>query len=309
LGKERVPEKERKEADPLRTFKVSPSKLSLTPNYRAFLEQNLGNGEMDNWIIEAGGYIFHDNMGVSYSSANFKLKRRVKGDFWVYPKFGVYHINDNGKTHTHQWGGAGVQYKHFTGEVNTDGTYMAKYETSVGVTVTYSHGQLLPSRKSYCSKNHKVDKLEISYYKQFEPRRELWASLAYEWIDDGNRVFTPQFDWDLWKFSKGKWDFVPGISGWYQFSSTTTPCYYSPKRADTNLINLKIYRDLTDSLYFYSKIGVGYSFFDDIWTSEFDVYLKSKNGFQIGCEFSRNSSRNGKPYETRECRLQIVKGW
>jgi hypothetical protein len=308
LGKKFVPKEEKLEANPLTSFKVLPSKLALEPNYKAFIEQNLEGEEVQNWVLEVGGYLFRDNVGVSYNSFNFKLSRRL-GQFTIYPKFGIYHIDDNGENYTHHWGGGGVKYRHFTFEADSDGGYLLRYESPLGITATYSRAQLLPSRKSYCSKDHKVNKFEISYYKQFEPRRELWASLAYEWIDDGNRVFTPQFDWDLWKFSRKGWEIVPNLSGWYQFSSATTSCYYSPKRADTNLINLKIYRDLTNSLYFYSKIGVGYSFYDNIWTREVDIYLKGKNGFQIGCEFSRNSSRNGKPYETRECKLQIVKGW
>jgi hypothetical protein len=311
-GKERVQKMKKGEIiTPQQSLPVEVTQVSLVPSYEKVLEGIVEGAQQQSgkWIGKLYLLSFKDNSGVHYREGGVKIGREL-------PSLGIdlvtylrrYSIEDNGEATSNSWYGVQITKYPWSFSIDTEG-YQVRVETEAGFTFSYSRAQLLPTRRSYCSKDLKVRKAEVSYYHSVEKHREFWGSIAYEWVSDGNRVITPQFDWDLAKLEKGNWEIVPNLSGWYNFNSLQTDCYYSPARADSTLLNLKLYHPAWGGSYFYLKGGIGYSFFDKIIPLELDLWLKRENFWKIGCNFSRSTSRGGKPYQSRECKFEIEKRW
>lgn len=168
---------------------------------------------------------------------------------------------------------------------------------------------LVYSRRSICSSKHKRLKAEITNY-SYKNHKELWYSLAYEKIDDGNNVFTPQIDTDLLYLKPVNIYF----SGWYQFNSKQTDCYYSPKKTDNNIIGIKYNHNIYKYLHLLTKAGIGYSFWNRVKLYEIGGWIDTINfdSFysKFGCKYS-NSSKNfsSKSYNYYECIFSVGKEW
>jgi hypothetical protein len=262
---------------------------------------------MAKWGIKILEDRFSDNSGVVYHETEVKIKRRV-GEVWLYPQFGRYWIDEKGQTGSDSWVGIGVEGDGWGLQLRrkgVKGTYQfGNYQLS------FTQEPLVYSRRSYCSISHKTRKVELSYYSESNGTA-LWWSTAIERIDDGNWVFTPQFDWDLAQFRPvTRLTLTPNLSGWYQFNSRPSTCYYSPHSTDSTMVHLKWNYNLTSQLKLEGKIGAGWSFHDSIVLRDSALYLTyPKLGLKVGCEWDKSNSRNGTPYRSKECLFQIVKEW
>ena len=164
---------------------------------------------------------------------------------------------------------------------------------------------LVYSRRSICSSKHTKITLEATGYKELAQLRNFWWSIAYEKIDDSNNVLTPQLEYDIKSFSLQKIPMILYFSGWYQFNSKQTDCYYSPNKTDSNILGLKIFKNFR-YLKFKLKGGLGYSFFDKTYLYNYGAWLYSNNinNFEAkaGCDFSNSSTINKSTnYESMEC--------
>ncbi|WP_172413509.1 tetratricopeptide repeat protein [Lebetimonas natsushimae] len=168
---------------------------------------------------------------------------------------------------------------------------------------------LVYSRKTICASKHKRLKAEITNY-NYSNHKELWYSIAYEKIDDGNSVFTPQIDTDILYLKPINIYF----SGWYQFNSKQSECYYSPNKIDNNIIGIKYNNNISKYLHLVAKAGIGYSFWDRIKLYEIGGWIDTINfdSFysRLGCKYS-NSSKNfsSNNYNFYECIFTIGKDW
>jgi tetratricopeptide (TPR) repeat protein len=182
-----------------------------------------------------------------------------------------------------------------------------------GITLRLNRHNMVYSRKTVCSSNHTKIKAEITGYRLIQNPRELWWSLAYEKVDDGNRIFTPQFEYDIKTFSLKKTPLILYVSGWYQFNSKHTECYYSPNKTDTNIIGLKFFKNLKH-IKLKLKTGIGYSFFDNTYVYNYGIWIYSKNiknfQFKAGCQLSNTSGINTPSnYKSEECEITARKKW
>jgi len=182
-----------------------------------------------------------------------------------------------------------------------------------GITLKLNKHNMVYSRKTVCSSKHTKIKFEATGYKLIENPRELWWSLAFEKVDDGNSVFTPQLEYDIKSFSYKNTSFILYFSGWYQFNSKQTDCYYSPDKTDTNIIGLKIIKPFK-YINFKCKGGIGYSFFDKTYVYKLGLWGISMNrsdlDAQLGCEFSNTTSiSKSSDYKSIECELSASKRW
>ncbi|MEO1941813.1 MAG: hypothetical protein ABGW77_02860, partial [Campylobacterales bacterium] len=229
-GKERVQRmKKGKFVPPPQSFPVEVAQISLIPSYEKVVEGVIDGAQQQNgkWFWKLSLLSFKDNSGVHYWEGGVKIGRELPDlgiDLALYLRH--YSIENSGNATSNSWYGVQITKYPWSLSLDTEG-YQLKVESETGVTLSYFRAQLLPTRRSYCSKDLKVRKGEVSYYHSFEKHREFWSSIAYEWVSDGNRVITPQFDWDLAKLKNGNWEIVPNLSGWYNFNSLQTDCYYS----------------------------------------------------------------------------------
>jgi len=310
IGKRMVSEKDREEDNPFTSCTVEKCHIKVNPSFKPIKEE-LEEKEGDwggNWKIAGHFLRFKDNTGIDYRERELKLARRI-GVFWLYPQWGSYRVEDNGQKGEGKWVGGGVRYKSVKVE-----SYRKGIKTTYQLEpfqFSYTRYGMVYSRRNYCSIHRKRHKWEVSYYSQLEKGRDLWWSMALEKVDDGNWVFTPQFDLDFPPFHPiRRLTLTPNISGWYQFNKKTTKCYYSPHFVDSTIAHLKWKYDLIGNLKLTGKIGVGWSFKDGVLLKDGAIYLQYPPfGFKMGCEYDHTTSRSGKPYESRECILRFEKVW
>ncbi len=244
---------------------------------------------------------------------NFKLnyfKDNQKTDMTTYYLtagkniFGLirgYNLTQNNQNHKSYYYGIGYKNKNFLIDIFYDIEKMVGWDIEYFNKYTFriNKHNLAYSRKSICSIKYNRIKAEISYFNQISPIRDLWYSLAYEYVNNKNNVFTPQFYYDFYE----SFPFTMFAEGWYQFNSKNS-CYYSPKKTDSNFIGIKYQKN-----YLTLKGAIGYSFFDSKNLYKISAFYKNKI-FKTGCSFSNSSNTtNTNDYESIECLLEILKVW
>jgi len=261
-------------------------------------------------------YHFHDNQQTKYN----QLQGLFTKNFGLYDIgiFGrVYHLNvaddkDTGNLI------AGVfnysKYKFMAGIDNADKSNLfLNFNTNyLNHNIDILYENLVYSRRTICSLKHKRLKIEASRYSQINNIRGLWYSIAGEYIDDGNIVFTPQIDYDFYsnRFFDNPYSLF--FSGWYQFNTKQTPCYYSPDKTDSNLIGIKFYPK-NKYLHLMLKGGIGYSFWDQAFL--YNLAFNANKTFKLfnlnaGCTYSNTSGTNSpNSYKSYECSFDMEKRW
>jgi len=263
---------------------------------------------------------FHDNQDTTMHTFYSKLYKSIKLER-IYFLYNFYHISENSLSKSGYQLGGGIQKDNWYFDIF--GSYDSK--KSVGFNFGYrfydlfnfklSRNNLVYSKRTVCSTNHTELKAEITNYKQLDYLRGLWYSLGIERVDDSNIVITPQIDYDIYGFILKNTKYAIYFSGWYQFNSKTTTCYYSPKKTDSNLIGIKIDKDLKNNLQFHAQGGIGYSFWDQNYLYSIKAYLKttpSKTFYsKLGCELSNSSKKtiNTQGYRSYECSWELDKKW
>ena len=273
--------------------------------------------------IEGDLNYFQDNQNINMLTNQIKVFKNIN-NIWLYLFFTQYTLKDNTKRARGNYYGIGIKKDNLYGElfldksrINNIGwnlTYLTNF-LNYGLTFRIDKKNLVYSRHTYCSKEFMRLKGEVSGYKQLSSNRESWWSIAYEKIDDKNNVLTLQFDYDFYEKSFSKLNTIYAISGWYQFNSKNTSCYYSPKKSDNNLVGIKAYYPLLNiSFNLKAKAFLGYSFWQKALLYNTGVWLKSKNSneynFEVGCNFSNSSpAKFSKKYKSTECNFYIRKFW
>ena len=261
-------------------------------------------------------YHFHDNQKTHYNHIQaIFLKNFNNFDAGIFFRF--FQLNQNSNKHTGNII-AGVfknnKYKLILGSDNAKNSNLyLNFNTKLfnhNLNILYEN--LVYSRKTICSLNHQRLKIELSRYLQLTSIRGLWYSIAGEYIDDGNLVFTPQIDYDFYANKIGKNPYALYFSGWYQFNSKQTTCYYSPDKTDSNLIGIKFY-PYTKFANIMLKGGIGYSFWDQSFLYNLAFkFSKKLSIFNLNaqCNYSNTSSINApNNYRSYECFINMEKHW
>ncbi len=276
------------------------------------------------WEIEGDLDYFHDNQDIDMLTHKLKISKNIYNDLWIYAFLKGYNLTDKNKHCNGNYYGIGVKKDNYYGDVIFDKSssndkigWSLGYNTQFlenSLTFKLDKKNLVYSRRTCCSKELERLKAEMSGYRQLNQKRGLWWSLAYENIEDKNQVITPQFDYEFYDKSFGKLDTIYFLSGWYQFNSKTTSCYYSPDKIDNNLIGIKAYYPVTKKLTLQAKGALGYSFLEQTLLYQAGLWLKSNTSVkyfaEIGCDFSNSSTAGAKAgYQSLECGLHLRKMW
>lgn len=261
-------------------------------------------------------YHFHDNQKTHYNHIEAKyLKNFGSFDAGIFVRF--FEIKQDFKKDSGNITAGIIRYRGY--EITAGIDNAKKSDLYLNIKSEYKHHNinilyenLVYSRKTICSLINKRLKLEASRYKQLNNIRGLWYSIAGEYIDDGNLVFTPQIDYDFYNNKIFNSPYAFFFSGWYQFNSKQTNCYYSPDKTDSNLVGIKFYpkNKFADIMF---KGGIGYSIWDKafLYKLGFNV-TKNIKLFNINakCEYANTSPVNApNNYKSYECYLNMGKTW
>jgi len=263
---------------------------------------------------------FHDNQQTTMHTVYSKIYKKIKFEK-IYFLYNFYRLTQKSETkYGHQIGG-GLQKDNWYFDVF--GSF--DYKKNVGFNFGYrfydwfnfilSRNNLAYSRRTICATRHMVVKGEITNYRQLDDTRGLWYSLAYERVDDGNNVITPQIDYDFYGFKYQNTNFALYFSGWYQFNSQENECYFSPSKTDSNIIGIKADKRLSKYWKLHAQAGGGYSFWDKNYLYSLKAYLQSttyKTFYtKLGCELSNSSKQtiNTSGYRSYECIWELDKKW
>jgi tetratricopeptide (TPR) repeat protein len=256
---------------------------------------------------------FKDNQQTKMLTHYLEYKRDFNNfDVFVFHRW--YKLYEKNNEKTGNYTGIGFTKNKFTFDIFKDHSEIPALGWDFSYKFPYfsfnlNEHNLVYSRRSICSSKHKRLKAEVTNYSASK-NKELWYSLAYEKVDDGNSVITPQIDDDLFYIKPVDIYF----SGWYQFNSKPTKCYYSPKKTDNNIIGIKYKKDFLKYLHLSTKAGIGYSFIDKaklyeiggwINTIKFDSFYS-----KLGCKYSNSSKvSSSNSYNYYECIFSIGKAW
>ena len=273
------------------------------------------------WKINLKYDFFHDNQKTTMHTFYSSLYKHIKNGFNAYILYNFYHLKQRSLTaNGHQIGIGVIKQPWFVDIFKSHDNknslgFHAGYRVDDLFNILLSKNNLAYSRRTICSTYHTVLKAEITNFKQLDSYRGLWYSIAYEKIDDDNTVLTPQIDYDFYslKYYKNIISFY--FSGWYQFNSKTTSCYYSPDKTDSNIIGIKLDRNIAKHWKLHAQAGGGYSFWDGNYLYSLKAYIQSvyfKNFYtKLGCELSNSSKKtiNTSGYGSYECIWEISKQW
>ncbi|WP_457563352.1 tetratricopeptide repeat protein [Caminibacter pacificus] len=270
------------------------------------------------WQITTKYNFYHDTQKTTMHLLGIKIFKNNKS----YSLFGLYkwyHLKEKGTKSSYL---AGIGYKNdkFTADIfydtSTKKSIGFDFYTKVNhLNLFLNKHNMVYSRRTVCSTNHIKIKAEITKYTQLDDLRGLWWSLAYERVDDSNNIFTPQIDYDFYEFNKKTYTGTFYFSGWYQFNSKTTSCYYSPKKTDANIIGIKLNKNLNQALKTHIQGGIGYSFWDKTYLYSIKGYIKNINTkklyTKLGCKISNSSSSSVTThgFQSIECLWEIDKKW
>ncbi len=262
-------------------------------------------------------YHFHDNQKIHYNHIEGSLLKNINDNYiGVFSR--IYKLNDNNKKDKGNIIGAVYQTPKFQiilGRDNAGKTinpyvdFKTKY---LNHTININYENLVYSRKTICSLNHKRAKLEASRFIQLDKIKGLWYSIAGEYIDDSNIAITPQIDYDFYSNYFYNNPYAIYFSGWYQFNTKQTKCYYSPDKTDANLIGIKFYPD-NKLISLMLKGAIGYSIWDKSFLYKLGINANKniKNfEFNAKCEYSNTSPiKTASNYRSYECSLDMEKLW
>ena len=261
-------------------------------------------------------YHFHDNQKTHYNHIQAKYLRNFKSfDAGVFLRF--FKIKQNSQKDSGNITAGIIRYNGY--EITAGIDNAKKSNLYLNITKNYLfheinilYENLVYSRKTICSLNHTRLKFEISRFKQLDIIRGLWYSMALESIDDGNFVLTPQIDYDFYSNKILNSPYAIFFSGWYQFNTKQSDCYYSPDKTDTNIVGIKYYpkNGFADIML---KAGIGYSIWDKAFLYKIGFNI-NKNikllNLNAKCEYA-NTSPISAPnnYKSYECILNMEKTW
>ena len=259
---------------------------------------------------------FHDNQKTHYNRIQAKyLKNFGSIDAGVFLRF--FKIKQNSQKDSGNITAGIIRYNGY--EITAGIDNAKKSNLYLNITKNYLfhkinilYENLVYSRKTICSLNHTRLKFEISRFKQLDTIRGLWYSMALESINDGNFVLTPQIDYDFYSNKILNSPYAIFFSGWYQFNTKQSDCYYSPDKTDTNIVGIKYYpkNGFADIML---KAGIGYSIWDKSFLYKIGFNIdKNIKIFNLNakCEYA-NTSPISAPnnYKSYECTLNMEKAW
>jgi len=261
-------------------------------------------------------YHFQDNQKTLYNQYSINYLQKVNTYYvGIYNRF--FHLKQNSKKHNENLIALDIEKFNYDFKIGYDkaknGDIFAYFHTKMlNYNLTFLYENLVYTRRTLCSLNHKRFDLQFTKYIQLTTHRALWYSLEGERIDDENLVFTPQFDYEFYYNTLKNNPYNLYISGWYQFNKKNSQCYYSPYKTDSNTIGIKFYpKNKFSNIMF--KCGVGYSFFDNSFL--YVLTLKAEKNLKLfnllaQCNYSNTKGLN-KPgnYKSYECWLNIGKLW
>ncbi|WP_457559872.1 tetratricopeptide repeat protein [Caminibacter sp.] len=264
------------------------------------------------WKIEGDTDYFKDNQKTLMWTENLKISKYLLKKYYGFAFFKNYYLNQSASNKKGSLFGIGFKKEPILFDVFYDtNTKKPGWDFSYlnflinGLTLNINRHNMVYSRKTVCSSKHMKTKIELTKYKAFNEYRDLWWSLAYEKVDDSNNVITPQFDYSFYNFFIKKESFILYLSGWYQFNSKQTDCYYSPKKTDSNIIGIKNKHTFSPFLSSLIKIERGYSFWDKSYLYNIAAYLNLKKNnlsAKIGCSLSNTTPvKNTNNYKSIEC--------
>ena len=284
--------------------------------------KEIENKPLYNWKIEGDVDYFVDNQQTLMWTRNVKISKHVHKRIYAFVFYKNYYLNQAKANKKGFLYGAGIEKRPFLFDFfidrsgkNTIGWDFSYYPFLLpGMTLNINKHNMVYSRRSICSAKHTKIKFELTRYLAVTPYRDLWWSVAYEKVDDSNNVLTPQFEYDFYNTFIKKDPVAFYISGWYQFNSKQTSCYYSPEKTDTNIIGIKHKHSFNPFLSSFLKGGVGYSFWDKSYVYNISGYLTyAKNNFyaKTGCILSNTFPTNGniQNYRSIECILKARIQW
>jgi tetratricopeptide (TPR) repeat protein len=276
-----------------------------------------------NWKLRYDLDYFVDNQQTRMWINYLKLSKHLYKNYYAYVFYRNYRLTQNGSNKNGFYYGVGLKKAPFlfdlffdkSGKKTLGWDFEYSPFVSNGITLKINKRNMVYTRRSVCSANHTKLEIELTGYKSVTPYRDLWWSVAYEKVDDQNNVLTPQAEYDFYNTFIKKTPLVFYFSTWFQFNSKQTDCYYSPDKTDTNIIGIKIYKNLTAYLKGKIKAGVGYSFFDKSYVYNLGGWLLYDNNDNVtakaGCSFS-NSTPITQPsgsYKSLECVLSAGIIW
>ncbi len=268
------------------------------------------------WELSGNIDYFKDNQKTDMLIESLSLKKQLNFNTSIYTFFKNYRLKQNNNKKKGLLYGIGLIKNNFLIDIFNDNSgkksflgWHTSYKINENLTFNLNKTNLVYSRKTICSSNHSKIKAELTSFSKITNDKDLWWSLAYEHINDKNNVITPQFEADLYKLFSGKFFFA----GWYQFNSKHTSCYYSPKKTDNNIIGYKISKKLKNNFSYNTKLGLGYSFFDNslIYVIKAGIgYTKKQFNTNLNCEYSNSSPVNkSNNYKSYECYLDLRYLW
>lgn len=164
-------------------------------------------------------------------------------------------------------------------------------------------------------KHNTLSSLQLSDYALFSDNDEFWGAAEVAWDEEGNVIFTPQFQYRFYQtpIFSGLWSVA--VDGWYIFNSKPTVDYYSPKFADgtfiTNYLDMPMYENTM--LKFMG--GFGYSYESNVYLYKFGGWIEKPFSkgitFRLGCFNNKSIGAAGKivPYSYDTCDAKLLLNW
>ena len=190
-----------------------------------------------------------------------------------------------------------------------DTNYIYPYISYNGaINIAYFQSITGKDKKSFCAvdenliSNHLVFSKYSGFQTDYLELTNFWWSIEFAKIDT-NLEITPQFQYKFYENSYKNIDFYYYLSGWYQYNSKPTDCYYSPDLTDSNYIELHpTYK------YLEGVAKLGYSFIESSFLYSYGA--KFNNGFlEIGCMRNHSYRDTTANYWYDECKLVTKVKW
>ena len=163
-------------------------------------------------------------------------------------------------------------------------------------------------KQSFCGidKHLYTDHFILSKWSGFSNGYRYFDKLYYS-LDLGktnsNISFTPQFNYNFYNIQNKNSNIYLYLTGWYQFNSSPTKCYYSPNFYDSTFIELHPNYKNTEAI-----LKSGYSFKEQTFLYSYGLnYIN--NNVKIGCmkNYSIKNGING--YWYLECYANVGVSW
>ncbi|MDD2784058.1 MAG: hypothetical protein PHO52_07575 [Sulfuricurvum sp.] len=157
--------------------------------------------------------------------------------------------------------------------------------------------------------------LTISDYALFENGREFWGAAEFGRDENGNMIFTPQFQYRFYQFELPIAVWSLSTSGWYTFNSQPTDAYYSPSFADATYVSNGLNFPMAERFNLELNGALGYSFNSETSLYKIGAWIDRKidEGWNLKLGCSDNSSFSGSstsvPYSYSLCNALIYYRW